>query len=209
MPEQNHELFWPEAQRGYKVKFPPRMSGELLASQLFSIFIALFVGIAISAAVVLTRAKIRIQAARLESAFMLAIANDASLWQYAWGKNVILVGPSTLLFAVRTIAHVWKQEYQTRHSEEIAARGADLYDKLVGFVADLEKVGDRLNQARDSYDEAKKKLASGRGNLIRQAEMLRDLGVAPNKSRPVELVENAEEELVTLAASEALVPGSD
>lgn len=134
----------------------------------------------------------------IESAFMLAIANDASLWQYAWGKNVILVGPSTLLFTVRTIAHVWKQEYQNKHSEQIAARGAELYDKLVGFVADLEKVGEKLNQAKDSYDEARKKLAFGRGNLIRQAEMLKELGVNPTKALPAEIVEPALDESLDL-----------
>lgn len=134
----------------------------------------------------------------IESAFMMALSNDNRIWQYAWEKNVILVGPSTLLFTVRTIANVWKQEYQSRHSEQIAARGAELYDKLVGFVTDLLKVGEKLSQAKDSFDEARKKLVSGRGNLIRQAEMLKDLGVSPTKALPAEIVEPALDESLAL-----------
>ena len=90
----------------------------------------------------------------VESAFMLAIANDDELWQEAWKKNVLLVSPSTLLFVVRTVAHLWKQEQQGRNAQEIAKRGADLYDKIVGFVADMNDLGNRLKQANDSYDKA-------------------------------------------------------
>jgi DNA recombination protein RmuC len=130
----------------------------------------------------------------IESAFMLAIASDTGLCEEAWRKNVLLVSPSTLLFVVRTVAHLWRQEQQTRSVQEIAKRGAELYDKLVGFVEDFSKLGERLAQARDSYDGALAKLSTGRGNVIRQAEMLRELGVKPTKSLPLELIEVEQDE---------------
>lgn len=117
----------------------------------------------------------------VEPAFMLATSHDAELWQDAWKRNVLLVSPSTLLFVVRTVAHLWRQEQQTRNAKDIAQRGAELYDKFVGFVEGLELVGTRLNQAQKAYDDTHKKLSSGRGSLVRQAEMLRDLGVKPTK----------------------------
>jgi len=118
----------------------------------------------------------------VEPAFMTAVTNDDSLFMDAWNRNVLLVSPSTLLFVVRTVAHLWRQEAQSKNAQEIAKRGGDLYDKLCGFVDDLETVGSRLSQAQKAYDLAHGKLAAGRGNVIRQAEMLRDLGVKPTKS---------------------------
>jgi DNA recombination protein RmuC len=130
----------------------------------------------------------------VEPAFMLAIAQDGELWQEAWAKNVLLVSPSTLLFVVRTVANLWRQEQQTRNSQDIAKRGGELYDKLVGFVDDFEKIGDKLKQAQKSYDDAFGKLSGGRGNLIRQASKLRELGVKPTKALPSAIVDLALED---------------
>lgn len=132
----------------------------------------------------------------VEPAFMLAISHDSELWQDAWKKNVLLVSPSTLLFVVRTVAHLWRQEQQNRNAQEIATRGAELYDKLAGFVEDLDKLGDRLNQARDVYDKAYGKFTSGRGNVIRQAEMLKGLGVKPGKQLPQKLTDAVLDEMI-------------
>ncbi|MBD5803036.1 DNA recombination protein RmuC [Azoarcus sp. Aa7] len=129
----------------------------------------------------------------IEPAFMLAVTHDRELFMDAWQKNVLLVSPSTLLFVVRTVAHLWRQEAQNRNAQDIAKRGAELYDKLVGFVEDLESVGNRLKQAQTAYDAAHNKLASGRGNVIRQAEMLKQLGVKPTKVLPEGMVEAAED----------------
>ena len=134
----------------------------------------------------------------IEPAFMLAIQADSNLWQEAWEKNVLLVSPSTLLFVVRTVAHLWRQEQQTQNAQEIAKRGAELYDKFVGFIEDLDGVGTRLAQAHAAYEGARKKLSEGRGNVVRQAEMLRDLGVKPAKNLPQELVQAALEEPLEL-----------
>lgn len=131
----------------------------------------------------------------VEPAFMLATSHDAELWQDAWKRNVLLVSPSTLLFVVRTVAHLWRQEQQTRNAKDIAQRGAELYDKFVGFVEGLELVGTRLNQAQKAFDDTHKKLSSGRGSLVRQAEMLRELGVKPTKRLGEGLLDNALESL--------------
>ena len=117
----------------------------------------------------------------IEPAFMAAIGDDATLWSRAWDKDVLLVSPSTLLFVLRTVAHLWRQEQQQQNALQIAQRGAELYNKFVGFVEDLQAVGDRLRQAQDSHDKAFKKLTSGRGNLVGQADKLRALGVKASK----------------------------
>jgi DNA recombination protein RmuC len=137
----------------------------------------------------------------VEPAFMLAISHDSDLWQDAWKKNVLLVSPSTLLFVVRTVAHLWRQEQQNRNAQEIASRGAELYDKLVGFVEDLDSLGNKLRQAQTAYDGAYNKFTGGRGNVIRQAEMLKDLGVKPTKHFPQKLIESTLDELSAINLS--------
>ena len=127
----------------------------------------------------------------VEPAFMLALSQDDGLCESAWKKNVLLVSPTTFLFVVRTVAYLWRQEQATRSVRELSTRGAEFYDKLVGFVTDLAGVGNRLRQASQSYENARNKLVEGRGNLIRQAEMLRELGVKPTKNLPQDLVESA------------------
>jgi len=131
----------------------------------------------------------------VEPAFMLAISHDSDLWQDAWKKNVLLVSPSTLLFVVRTVAHLWRQEQQSRNAQEIASQGGKLYDKLVGFVEDLENLGTKLKQAQSAYDGAYNKFSGGRGNVIRQAEQLKNLGVKPGKHLPQKLIDSTLEEL--------------
>ena len=127
----------------------------------------------------------------IEPAFMVAVTNDQQLFMDAWERNVLLVSPSTLLFVVRTVAHLWRQEAQNRNAQEIAKRGAELYDRLVGFVEELRSVGDKLGAAQTAYTNAEKKLATGRGNVIRQAELLRELGVKPTKQLNRTLVDMA------------------
>lgn len=124
----------------------------------------------------------------IEPAFMVAVTEDNGLFMEAWNKNVLLVSPSTLLIVLRTIAHLWRQEAQGRNAQEIARRGAELYDRLTAFVTDLERVGKNINQASEAYTEAFKKLTQNKGNVIRQAEMLKQLGVKPTKALPGPLV---------------------
>ena len=134
----------------------------------------------------------------IEPAFMLAISRDDKLWEQAWQRNVLLVSPSTLLFVLRTVASLWRQEQQKRNVEEIARRGAELYNKLAGFVADFVEVGKRMEQAQTSHASALAKLHTGPGNVIRQAELLKGLGIKPTKQLPQGLVELAGQETLDL-----------
>ncbi len=128
----------------------------------------------------------------IEGAFLAAVDSDSGLFNEALSKNILLVCPTTLLATLRTIQNIWRYEYQNRNALEIAKRAGGLYDKFVGFVESLEDVGHRINQARDAYDTAHKRLVSGRGNLIRRARDLEGLGVKARKSLPGELVDGAE-----------------
>jgi DNA recombination protein RmuC len=127
----------------------------------------------------------------IEPAFLVALHEDEGLWRYAYEKEVLLVGPTTLLFVIRIVDNLWQQELQARSVQDVMNRGAELYDKFVGFVGDLEAVGKNLRGADQSYSSAMKKLSEGRGNLIRQVEMLKGLGVRTGKSLPRNLLDAA------------------
>ena len=135
----------------------------------------------------------------IEPAFALALAHDGKLCENAWKKNIVIVSPSTLLFVLRTVAHLWRQEFQNRDVQEIAMKGGELYDKLCGFVEDFEDLGRRLEQAQSSYENALARLSTGRGNVIKQAETLKTLGVKPTKTLPSELLEIAFDESVSIS----------
>ncbi len=128
-----------------------------------------------------------------EPAYLLALQHEESLWQYAYDKKILLMSPTNLIAALKLIVDLWKREYQSRHAQEIADRGSALYDKFVNFVASLDEVGTSLERAAKSYNNAYGQLKSGRGNLIRQAEMLRELGVKSKKTLPKSLVDKATE----------------
>jgi DNA recombination protein RmuC len=130
----------------------------------------------------------------IEPAFLLALQNDEALWHDAYSKGVLLCGPTTVLFVIRIVEDLWRQQRQAENVERVMKRGSELYDKFVGFVSNLESVGSALIDARRAYDEACKQLSTGSGNLVRQVEMLRKLGVAPRtkKQIPAQLLESAE-----------------
>ncbi len=131
----------------------------------------------------------------IEGAFALALQNDNSLYNYALGEmNIIIVSPTTLLATLRTIENIWKQEYQSRNVIEIAKQSGALYDKFVGFVDDLIDIGNRMDQATNSYEGAMKKLSEGTGNLVNRAEKIRKLGAKTSKSLPPKIVERAKDE---------------
>ena len=127
----------------------------------------------------------------IEPAFLLALKTAPNLYQEALAKNIVLVCPSTLMATLRTVAHLWRQDQQNRNALEIAKQCGSLYDKFVGFVEDLEKLGQRLDQAQTSYHDAFNKLKSGKGNLIRTAEKVRELGVKPSKNLSTPLIESS------------------
>jgi DNA recombination protein RmuC len=130
----------------------------------------------------------------IEPAFSMAIQFGENLYVDAYDKNIIIVSPSTLLATLRTIANIWKQEYQNKNVLEIAKQSGALYDKFVGFVDDLVDVGNRMDQAKSSYEDAMKKLSDGTGNLVGRAEKIKELGAKTSKSLPQNIVERAKEE---------------
>ena len=132
----------------------------------------------------------------VEPAFLLALEHDreGQLYSEALDKNVVLVSTSTLLATLRTVGYIWKQETQAKNVQEIADRGAKLYDKFVGFVENLQDIGTRLDQAQISFHNATRQLSEGPGNLVRQAEQLRSLGLKTNKTLPEGLKESSEDE---------------
>ena len=127
----------------------------------------------------------------IEPAFILAIQFGENLYVDAYDKNIVIVSPSTLLATLRTIANIWKQEYQNQNVIEIAKQSGALYDKFVGFVEDLKSVGERMDQAKGSYVDAMKKLSEGSGNLVRRAEKIKQLGAKTSKSLPQNILNRA------------------
>lgn len=118
----------------------------------------------------------------IEGAFIEALRHDPRLFVEAYEKNIILVSPSTLLVTLRTIHHIWRYERQSQNAEEIAREAGSMYDKLVGFTEDFLKIGEQIEKSEKIYSEALAKLKEGKGNLIRRAERLRELGVKSKKS---------------------------
>ncbi len=141
----------------------------------------------------------------VEPAFLMALQHDEKLWADAYHLGILLVGPTTLLYVIRIVNVLWQQELQARNVREVMDRGTDLYDKFVGFVTDMEVLGDSLRKSDQHYMNAMKKLADGRGNLIRQVEMLKKLGLRTTKSLPKNLLDRADvnqEELALAAEAE-------
>jgi DNA recombination protein RmuC len=133
----------------------------------------------------------------VEPAYLLALQQDNHLFDDCFQKRIMLVGPSTLLATLRTIAHIWRSEQQNQNALTIAKEGGKLYDKFVGFVSTLEGVGKNLDQAQGQFQKAMGQLVNGRGNLVSKANKLRKLGVQSGKSLPehYQCSEEDEEEL--------------
>jgi len=126
----------------------------------------------------------------VEPAYLLAMRTDPDLATRAWQKGVAIVTSTTLFTSLKTVAGLWRLEKQNRNAQEIALEAAKLYDKFVGFNDDFEKVGRALESGLQQYDEARRKLRDGPGNVYRKIESLRELGAAPNKRLRPELLED-------------------
>ena len=130
----------------------------------------------------------------IEGAFLLALEQDNTFFKTAYEQNIVVVSPSTLLVTLRTIEHIWRSEYQERNAKAIAESAEALYEKLVAFVEDMEKIGEQIGRTQKSYEGAMNKLSSGKGNLIRRVESMRKLGLKPKKLLPSSLTDIDEEE---------------
>lgn len=125
----------------------------------------------------------------IEGAYMLALQEDPSLQDFAWNKKVVIVCPSTLFATLRTVESVWRLERQNQNALEIARQGGGLYDKVAGFVADMQKLGAQLGTMSKTYGDAMNKLSQGQGNILKRTEDLKALGAKASKSLPPELLD--------------------
>lgn len=129
----------------------------------------------------------------IEPAFSVAVQGEAELFNEAYEKNIVIVSPSTLIATLRTISNIWKNEYQNQHALEIARQGGNLYDKFVNFTEDLIKVGNSLDSTQRVYKDAMKKLYDGKGNLIKRAQLLKELGAKTSKNLDQKLIDRSSE----------------
>jgi len=135
----------------------------------------------------------------IEAALIGALQADPELAEFGLRHKVALLSPTNFLATMRTVASVWSVHKQNRNAQEIASRAGMLYDKFAGFVNNLQQVGERLRQAQQSYDDAFSQLSTGTGNLLRQTDMLRDLGARTTKQLDAGLVEEAKESTPALS----------
>jgi DNA recombination protein RmuC len=127
----------------------------------------------------------------IEPAFSIAVQNELGIWNDAFDKNIVLISPATLLATLRTIANIWKQDSQNNNALEIAKQSGALYDKFVGFIEDLLKVGKQMDTVKETYSDAMKKLSEGSGNIIRKIENIKKLGANTSKQIPQNILDRA------------------
>lgn len=129
----------------------------------------------------------------IEPAFTLAVQHDQDLFNDAYSKNIVIVSPTTLIATLRTIASIWKQEYQNKNAIEIARQSGALYDKFQSFTEDLISIGKHLNGTQKAYQESMKKLSEGSGNLVKRAESIKKLGAKASKQIDERLLNRSED----------------
>ncbi|MGE6218258.1 DNA recombination protein RmuC [Nubsella zeaxanthinifaciens] len=122
----------------------------------------------------------------IEASFSVTIQADTELFNYAWNKKVVLVSPTTLLATLRTIASIWKIDRQNKNVFEIAEEAGALYDKFVGFLDDMLKIGKHIEQTQKAHDDAFKKLQYGSGNLIGKVEKIKKLGAKTKANKQID-----------------------
>ncbi|KIA99148.1 DNA polymerase V [Flavobacterium sp. KMS] len=127
----------------------------------------------------------------IEPAFAIALNEDTTLYNKAFEKNIVIVTPTTLLATLRTIDSMWTNQKQQENAFEIARQAGALYDKFEGFIADLIKIGNKINDSKTEYENAMSKLVDGRGNLITSVEKLKKMGAKAKKSLPENILTRA------------------
>ena len=126
----------------------------------------------------------------IEPAYLLALNNNNQLYLEALDKNVVLVSTSTLLATLSTVSSMWRQENQKNNVLEIANHAGRLFDQFVNLTDDLIKVGTQLKTVQSSYDTSMKKL-TGKGNLVKKVEKIRELGAKTTKIMNKNLLDRA------------------
>lgn len=132
----------------------------------------------------------------VESAYVIATQQTPGLFKEAYEKNIVLVSPSSLMVALRTVETIWRYEKQNKNAEAIAESAGKLYDQFARFVDSLDEVGKYLGRASDAFDISKKRLSTGKGNLFRRVEILRELGAKTSKKLANDADDETEDESV-------------
>lgn len=127
----------------------------------------------------------------IEPAFAVALNEDATLYNKAFDRNIVIVTPTTLLATLRTIDSMWANQKQQENAFEIARQAGALYDKFEGFVTDLLRIGNKIKDTKTEYESAMSKLVDGRGNLISSVEKLKKMGAKAKKSLPENIIARA------------------
>ncbi len=130
----------------------------------------------------------------IEPAYLLAIQNEPQLWTFAYEKRILLISPTNLVAVLKMIESLWKKEYQNRNVMEIARQGGDLYDEFVRLTEDLLKLGKKMKEATEHYEDSMRKISTGRGNLVSRVQKLKALGVKAKKNLPENILGRALEE---------------
>lgn len=119
-----------------------------------------------------------------EAAYLLAMENDQSLWEYAYKKQIIIVSPTHLIAVVRLISQLWSREMQSKNAQQIADEAGKMLDKFAAFIKDFEDIQKNIASTQKAYDAAANKLHSGKGNLLSRAQKLKTLGAKNTKPLP-------------------------
>ncbi|WP_166921925.1 DNA recombination protein RmuC [Flavobacterium poyangense] len=127
----------------------------------------------------------------IEPAFAIALNEDATLYNKAFDRNIVIVTPSTLLATLRTIDSMWTNQKQQENAFEIARQAGALYDKFEGFVTDLVRIGNKIKDTKTEYDSAMNKLVEGKGNLVSSVEKLKKMGAKAKKALPENIIARA------------------
>ena len=130
----------------------------------------------------------------IESAFSIAMEMDPGMFTAAFEQRIMLVSPTTLMLALRIINNLWRVEKQNKNALEIAQRAGAMYDKLAGVVEEVDKLGKQLVTVQGTYDNVHARLATGRGNLVRQVETIKGLGANTKKTSATSLLENSQDD---------------
>ncbi|MDR1812347.1 MAG: DNA recombination protein RmuC, partial [Candidatus Fibromonas sp.] len=125
----------------------------------------------------------------VEAAYLTLIQEFKEMWNEAYEKRILLVSPTNLIACLKLIESLWRRDDISKNAQEIVRVGVSLYEKFVGFAKDIEDIGKSIDKSKDSYEEAVKKLSSGKGNLVRTVESLKKLGIKSDKQIPDSLLE--------------------
>jgi DNA recombination protein RmuC len=129
----------------------------------------------------------------LEPAYQAAVAADISLIEES-KKTVTITGPNALLTTLKLIVQVWRREKENRNAEEIGLKAGAIYDQVVLIAEAMQEAASRLAKVSESFDTAMKRLSTGKGNLVRRVQEIRELGAKVKRELPGDVVDAAHDE---------------